>query len=203
MRITQISLSFTETCNLGDYSNTKPSIELTALLDAGDDVHAVINELVTKAKGVIHEKVDEELELANRSVKYYAGPTYDVVYSYGTKWAAIIPADFELAKLPGRSTFALKKVRHAAAVRRAKRELRELPEGACLFDCSDGDINALIAYDTEQQAHNDAAAAERRRLDEEAIARRKAEWEAQQRPTDEEEEDDEEDEEFYDEEDSE
>ena len=61
MRITRIVLNFTETCNLGDYSNTKPSLELMADLEPGDDVQTVISQLSDIAKGTLRAKIDEEL----------------------------------------------------------------------------------------------------------------------------------------------
>ena len=82
MRITRIVLNFTETCNLGDYSNTKPSLELMADLEPGDDVQAVIGQLSTIAKETLRAKIDEELEVVGKSPKYYQGPLYSVYMSH-------------------------------------------------------------------------------------------------------------------------
>lgn len=193
MRITQVSLSFTETCNLGDYSNTKPSIELTALLDASDDVHAVIGELVTTAKAVIHEKIDEELERVDRSVKYFDGPTFDVIYSGNTNLIAIVPAR-SVTQLPGGFMVGSERIRSDAAKRRVAYQARMMRAKTQIFDCADGNLAELIAYATEQEQINIAEREEKKRQQEEERARQRAEWEAQQRPTEEEEDD----EEFYD-----
>lgn len=177
MRITQVTLNFTETCNLGDYSNTKPSIELTALLDAGDDVHVVIDELVATAKSVIHDKIDEELEKVDRAPKYWKGDRYDVIYALRTNMVAIVPQD-SIAQLDGGFYHAGRGVRYEAAKGRAKERARD-NRNARLFDCADGDFTELVAYTTERNQAYEQQQEERRQREEEQHRKRQAEWEAQ------------------------
>lgn len=81
MKVTQIEFEFGMTQNLGDYTNTRPSIKLVAELTEGDDPDQVLGELRHYAIGVVHNIVDNELEAAGRQVKYHTGPLYRVWYS--------------------------------------------------------------------------------------------------------------------------
>ncbi|MGE3487932.1 MAG: hypothetical protein AB7L09_24695 [Nitrospira sp.] len=193
MRITQITLNFTETCNLGDYSNTKPSIELTALLDAGDDVQVVIDELVTRAKSVIHDKIDEELEKVDRAPKYWKGDRYDVIYSLRTNMVAIVP-QASISQLDGGFYSAADGVRYEAARGRAKGRARDNRD-VRVFDCADGDLTELIAYTTERNQAYEQAQVERRQREAEESRQRQAEWDAQRQMPEVEEDEEEEDEE--------
>lgn len=176
MRITQITVNFAETCNLGDYSSTKPSIELTALLDVSDDVHAVIDELINTAKTVLHAKIDEELELVGKSPKYWAGDRYDVIYGRTIRFAAIVPAA-SVTQLDGGFYSAIENVRYPAAREAARRQLsRGGDADVAFFDCAvTTSVDELRAYVTEQNAIHEQRQAERRRREEEE-RQRQAEW---------------------------
>lgn len=170
MRITQVTINFTETCNLGDYSNTKPSIEIQALLEAGDDVHAVIDELVTTAQAVIHEKIDAELERVDKPVKYSTDPLYDVIYSSRTNLVAIVPAG-PAQQFDGGYYPAALGIRYAAAFRRANQQLKQMNSSTVLFDCNGvaPTLDSLAAYATEK-----------RQLEDAKREREQAEWLAEQ-----------------------
>lgn len=199
MRITQITINFTETCNLGDYSNTKPSVELTAILDAGDDVQAVLGELVATAKGVIHDKIDDELERVDKPPKYWQGDRYDVIYSHTTRFVAIVPAA-TITQLDGGYYHDVRGVRYPAAKTSAIRKRSDISNSGdvALFDSFTWEeaISALREYTTEQNRLYEQKQQERRAKEEAERQRQKAEWEARRRKElDEEEDDDFEDEE--------
>lgn len=188
MRITQITIGFTETVNLGDYSNTKPSVELTALLDAGDDVPTVIDELVATAKSVIHEKVDDELERVEKPPKYWAGARYDVIYSHTTKFVAIVPAA-TITQLDGGFYTDVKGVRYQAAQKAAIRKQSDIghAETTEFFDCVAFDhfltdfTTALREYTTEQNRLYEQRQQERRQAEAAERQRQYDEWEARRR----------------------
>lgn len=130
MRITRIVLNFTETCNLGDYSNTKPSLELMADLEPGDDVQAVIDQLSTIAKETLRAKIDEELEMVGKSPKYYAGPLYSVYMSGRYNYLLIAPAG--TGRFNAHETSYATRQRHEIA--RAKAEELASHEERPIFD---------------------------------------------------------------------
>ncbi len=180
MRITQVTVDFTETCNIGDYSNTKPSIELTAVLDAADDVHVVIEDLVTLAKGVLHEKIDEELELVGRAPKYWAGPRFNVIQGPNTNFVAIVPSGSTL-KLDGGSFIQALRLRDKAARQLAMQLLTD--EEQQFFDCTLVDtqtmnMQALSDYAKAQYQAYQQRVEEQRRRQEEERRQREAAWAA-------------------------
>lgn len=200
MRITQISINFTETCNLGDYSNTKPSVELTALLEPGDDPHAVLDELTGMAKETLHAKIDDELELVGRSPKYYQGPLFEVVYGYHYRYVAVLPVG-QRKKLSGFSNNTTGgEQRYEAALKHAlvKRQEIESDGDPCeFFDCANGDLTFFLSWLENAKANYDKRQEERRQQAEAERQRREEEWRQQQAARVEETDD----EDFYDEDD--
>ena len=187
MRISEITICFTETCNLGDYSNTKPSVELKAVLEPGDDVGAVVAQLTRTAKSVIHDKIDEELELASKPVKYFQGVRYDVIYASRTGIVAIVPMG-SVRQLDGGFYHAARGIRYAAAVRVAEQQLDQMPSPSRCFDCNILPLSDLTEYATAQNQAYEEREAERRRQRDEDQRRSRAEWEAKQTDFDEEDE---------------
>lgn len=184
MHITQITINFTETCTLGDYSNTKPSVELTAILDAGDDVQAVLGELVATAKSVIQDKIDEELERVGKPPKYWTGERYDVIYSHTARFVAVVPAE-SITQLDGGYYSYVEGVRYSTAQKAALKKRSQIggSEPVALFDsyAPADTIDALRAYTTEQNRIYEQKQQERRQAEEENRRRQEAEWEARRR----------------------
>lgn len=81
MKVTHIEVEFGMTQNLGDYTNTRPSVKLTAELSEDDKPDLALYHLAVLARTAVQEIVDDELELAGRQVKYYRGPLYRVWHS--------------------------------------------------------------------------------------------------------------------------
>lgn len=167
MRITQISVNFSETCSLGDYSNPKLSLELTAQLDATDEAEAVLVQLIAMAKQHLHEEIDKELLACGREPKYYHGPTYSVLSSSRYGIYAIVPSD-------------------CANLGNFYREKRRLPltealryistqydsDDRTIFDCSNGDLSELLTnIETKEKLFTEVEAefeeARKRRKEEE------------------------------------
>ena len=123
MRITQITASWQETVSLGNYSNVKPSISLTATLDEGDDPAAWKAALMNEARTFVQEQVDAALEANDQPAKYSLEPRYDVRYTYvgNTKIVVIAPAD---VRIPGRSVYAHHVKHRLATARRLARHIR-------------------------------------------------------------------------------
>lgn len=189
MRITRVTLNFTETCNLGDYSNTKPSLELMADLELGDDVQAVIGQLSAIAKETLRAKIDEELEVVGKSPKYYNGPLYSVYMSGRYNYILIVPA--ESIRHISHETYYSMRQRHEIA--RAKAE--EL--------AGNGDRPIFDGFSPEFHAYFEAAEAKFKKEEDERrfqAAKQQREWEERIRREREEAEAEEEEEDFDEEE---
>ena len=68
MKITLVEFEFGMTQNLGDYTNTRPSVKLVAEVGEDDAPDLVLHHLAALARTAVHDIVDNELELAGRQV---------------------------------------------------------------------------------------------------------------------------------------
>ncbi len=204
MQITEVRASWTETANLGNYSNVKPSHSLTATLEPGEDAELAERELMRRCRTFVQAEVDEALEAEDKPAKYSTEPRFDVrMRSYhGGHLVLIVPAGTRIDKSSthgyGRG-FRLAHARRYAA--RQSAELSDDARPSHVVDCSDGDLApALAAIEAADQA--DAVEEKRReqmraaqeqqwREEREARERRYAELKQQQQADDEEDEEDE------------
>ena len=172
MRITRVTLNFTETCNLGDYSNTKPSIELTADVEYGDHILDVIQELADMAKSTLRTKIDEELEQVGRPAKYSTEPRFDLFKGTQNEYpfVAIIPTQLEHDFGPVRAYRTSRGDRYGVAAKEAA-GIAEANNWH-LFDCRDGDLTNLLAFLSAKKIAYDQAREEQRKKEEE----RRREW---------------------------
>ena len=162
MRITQISINFSETCNLGDYSNTKPAIELTAQLDAADKPEEVLKQLIDMAKQHLHEEIDKELAAVGRELRYYEGPKFAAISSDRYKFYAVVP--HEKRKIP--SSYAHKKgAWYEDALTFAHSTLKE--DEYLFFDCAAAGLEVLMEYIQERDAEIKRQMEERRQQEDE------------------------------------
>lgn len=163
MQITQITVSYGETQSLPEYSNVKPSITLTAVLDDGEDAAAAESDLWTQAKNAVREQIDLALEANGKAAKWSGEPRYQVMQTYWDQWShkgetkppqyvIILPNSIN----PDRGAYAQKlihagnysgearKLRHSHARRIAESVVADRDDGPyTLLDCSDGDLTAL------------------------------------------------------------
>lgn len=160
MHITQITVSYGETQSLPEYSNVKPSLTITATLDADDNPTLVEAELWLMAKQSIHAQIDLALEVNGRAAKYDPAPRYQVLETYWDQWShkgetkppqyvVILPNEIN----PERGAYAQKlihagnsigdarRLRYDHARRIAAEVMQE--RGYTLLDCSNGDLTAI------------------------------------------------------------
>ncbi len=149
--IKEISVEFGVTQNLGDYSNCKVSVRLSAELAEGEDPAQAYDELHRLARQQVGEKVDDELEAAGQEVKYHQGPLFVVQRNNARQCVVLAPKD---AKLPEESnwqaardiwdsTVYLAKMREARALMAFEKASAHLPDGYVAVDCRDGDFSKL------------------------------------------------------------
>lgn len=149
MQITEITASWTETANLGNYSNVKPSLTLKATLAPGEDRVFAELELMIECKAFVQEQVDQALEREQQAAKYSTDPRYDICYSgYRTKIAVLVPHG-TLVDGAGRIR---ENFRYAAALA----YLAELYGEATWFDCADGQIERAVLAIAKAEAARDA-----------------------------------------------
>lgn len=161
MRITQISVTCTEMCNLGDYSNTKPSIELTAQLDATDHPTDVLSELILIANTYLHAEIDKELIAVSKPPKYYSGPRFAYITSSRYKFSAVVPMGQH--RMP-HTYHPLANTTRDAALAEANASVEK---DYVFFDCTDGDLSDLLAHIEWNELEIKQAEAERRQRQEE------------------------------------
>lgn len=144
MEITTITVRYGRTANLGNYSNCRPEVELTADVSTLDEPERVTRLLLDEARARVLAIVDEDREAEDLPAKYDTdSPRYDVLASRGNSYrytpltpsiVAIVPAG---TAEPDDYYVVLHGLRRAHAERVAARALRSTP-GSVLMIISDG-----------------------------------------------------------------
>ena len=158
MNITQITVSYGETRSLPEYSNVKPNLTLTAVLNDGDDPAAVEAELWTQVKNAVHAQIDQALEANDRPAKYDPAPRYQVMRTYNDAYGVnrdkpklpiivvVLPNELGVKeRFDNRFVHAgyntSRDLRYEHAMRVARKAAIE--NTADLIDCADGDLSRL------------------------------------------------------------
>lgn len=97
--ITEIQVTYQTTENLGNYSNVKPSVSLTARMDEGDDPEVEREKLMATARAMVQTEVDNALEASDLSPKYSTDPLFDVLVKSSEKhgrFIAIVPTGIKI-----------------------------------------------------------------------------------------------------------
>ena len=160
MNITQITVSYGETQSLPEYSNVKPSLTLTAVLNDDEDVALIEAQLWAHAKEAVREQIDLALEGNGKAAKWSTEPRYQVMQTYWNQWdhrgeteppqyVIILPNNVN----PDRDAYAqrlvhagnsigdARKLRYSHALRIATEVVQE--RGYTLLDCSNGNLSRL------------------------------------------------------------
>lgn len=147
--VTEITVSYGITQNLGDYTNVKISVSMTATLEPVDDVETECYALLNQAKREVHEKVDDEMEVSQLTPKYHDGPLYTVHWNKARGCVVIAPAG---AKMPKEDTWRTsdywrtlydepERMRLGRAMTAAERYADS--NDLVLIDCADGDLSLI------------------------------------------------------------
>lgn len=91
MQYTEIRLSVSLTHNLGNYSNIKPVVQLTATIHAYDDVYNVLDTLQHRALAQCYAVIDEHLELEGQPAHYSQDERFAAVIFKDERLAYIVP----------------------------------------------------------------------------------------------------------------
>ncbi len=167
MERTKITVGYTHTHNLGDYSNARPSIMIEAVLSEGDDPEAVKMTLHDEAVAYVHEAIDQALEASNQPARYSSAPRYTVMATRAVTvgdWSqrvkhtppeplvAVVPdAQARILRPADTTTFwhtVRTGLREVHALREASTWVAEHP-GARIVACLDGDLTRLPLWALE------------------------------------------------------
>lgn len=102
MPVREVTVEYTITQNLGDYTNVKPSVRLVLDVPEGEACAPdVLEELMAQARATVQAEVDAALEANDRPARYSDEPRYDV-YSVSSsvqhRLTLIVPTRFVLEK---------------------------------------------------------------------------------------------------------
>ncbi len=149
MEILEIKVKYGMTQNLGDYTNCRPEMEVSARMSAGDDVAETVLDLVNLAREQVHEIVDDELEATGQSPKYYNGRLLRVSRSEKRDCIVVYPEHLELPREENwkerdswQSDGIYQAMRPETAVAAAVK-LGERYPGMMLVNCTSGDFSEL------------------------------------------------------------
>lgn len=142
MELKEISIEIGMTHNLGDYSNFRPELRLTARLGPGDDFDTAVDVLRSTAMLKVHDTIDDELEARDQAPYYYDGPRFDLLRFSGARIAVIAPVGLRDA-LPGlwaSNAYTMAGERRLEIVRQ---KATDLSDDWTVYDCSDGNYRRL------------------------------------------------------------
>jgi len=91
MNITEISVSYEETCSLPGYNNVRPGLRMTAIVEEGETADMVKNRLMKQVRYFVRDEVDQALMDNGKAPKYYEGQRYKIVHSNQRKIILIVP----------------------------------------------------------------------------------------------------------------
>lgn len=180
MQITEITATYQETANLGNYSNVKPSITLKATLEEGDNEAISQRILFLQARQMVQEQIDEVFEQNDQAAKYSADPRFDVLTYYPEKLIIIVPTDVRFGKNNNMSTHSRRFRLHKAQEEAAAYIRRETRESYRVFDCSYGGTDEVQAIIDVAEARLEQEEQERRARQKAEQEQREAEWKARQ-----------------------
>lgn len=144
MKVTQVTVSYSETYSTGNYGNVKPSVSFTATLDEGDEETTVRKILMEVARDQVRSEIDDVLEANGQPAVYSSDPRFKLLYNRDAKAIAVVPTSIPGIQLPAgyMGTYrATSDMRLAAALHRANDMAEDWD--AKVYDCSDLDFSKL------------------------------------------------------------
>jgi hypothetical protein len=92
MKIESITVSYARTQSLSNYSNVKPHISLTAVIEEDDDFEEVQRSLLAECKAVVEGEIDNALEFDGESPKFFDGPLFQALRNPQRNCVLILPS---------------------------------------------------------------------------------------------------------------
>ena len=146
MQITQITVQLSHVFSLGNYSNVKPGLSLTADLTEDDDLDAVKDELHRRAEEHVQWAIDRTLEAEDKPPHFFDGPTFDVLRFDKEHLVIVIPHNAG-DSLPGEWSapiyYGMDTVCAGRRLEVAMEKAGQVGEYRTVVDCTDGDFSRL------------------------------------------------------------
>jgi hypothetical protein len=144
MKITHVSVSWSEKVSLREYSNVGHSLSLTAELEPDEHWLTAQKELLHKCQNLVRREIDKALEFDDMPPKYYSGPRFQVMKDRQRRIIIIMPD--ETNDWPDEFTHAFygnsRKMRRETALAKVKEFLAD-NDNFTFIDCSDGDLSLI------------------------------------------------------------
>lgn len=152
MNVTTVTVSYGLTVNLGDYSNVRPEVSLTAELGPRESADDILADLLQEARMQVEYVADEALEQHDQVARYSSEPRYKLIRSLIGGWRhgervidppviAIVPAG---TKPPDGYTGLIDgdgaRLAHAQQI--AERRAMDAAD-TVILDCTDGNLERL------------------------------------------------------------
>jgi len=115
MPIKSVSVGLSLTESLPDYCNVRPSLNLTAELEPGEQPETLVQGLDALVRTYVEGRVDDALEAAGRAPKYYQGQRHRLYLWQQRRALVILPAQVAVQDLPGQWQARSVEVRPATA----------------------------------------------------------------------------------------
>jgi len=126
MKITTITIGLSRTVSLPGYENVKPSISFTAEPGPDDNQAKIVNELNILCQLYVNEQIDEALEGADQSPRFYCGTLYTAHRWEQAHAIVMLTKGIDVDELPGDwHAITGSPVRKATALERARREAKK------------------------------------------------------------------------------
>lgn len=148
MKITTVTLKYGVTRNMGDYSNIRPEITLSAEVYDGESAEDVLMTLEHYCKKHVNNLVDQALEADGEPPHYYDGPRYTLyTQNVADKLVAIAP----VGVLP--NWMGHRYANRRLSVIQEKFDDQKYSDWR-KFDCTDGDLSRLPRLESFEKIIN-------------------------------------------------
>lgn len=156
MQISQLTITYSRTQSLPNYSNIKPSVTLTATLDDEDDPMVAYGVLMHDAKRLVHGEIDDALEVSGQSPIFTDEPLLSLYRNRLRQVMVIVPGSVSVDQLdalnladPNREHYRYRGHWDLHTHRQRLWTIRRIA-GAGLeypvLDCSDGDLSRIPPF---------------------------------------------------------
>ena len=93
MHITEVRYTLGYTYNLGDYTNIRPEITLTANVESNEDANEALSHLYQTARHYCHSAIDSALESEGKPAEFSSEPRFVAYRCYDEHVTVIVPVD--------------------------------------------------------------------------------------------------------------
>lgn len=153
MKVTEISVSYEETCSLPGYNNVRPGVRLTAQFEESElSYDYFLHALQDKARIEVQKEIDDALVRSHKAPKYSKDPRYMILHSSRRKVVLVVPDNSDAYPDDFNQTF-YGGIDTSGLLLSQAQEYGKLAadrEGETLMTIQDGDYSALPPLPTNK-----------------------------------------------------